>query len=109
MDYVLVVKTTHDVHYRVRAAYVLQEFIAQALALGRTLHQARYVHELDDRRGVLFRLVELREEIQPFVGHRHHADVGVYRAEGVVGALRAGVGYGVEKRALAHVGQTDDT
>ena len=106
VDYVLVVKAAHDVDYRVRAAYVLQEFVAQALALGRALHQARYVHELDDRRGVFLRLIELREEVQPLVRHGDHADVGVYRAEGVVGALRARVGYGVEQRALAHVGQT---
>src|SRR5699024_6261169 len=99
----------HDVDYGVRAAYVLQELVAQALALGRALYKSRYVHELYDSRRVFLRLIELSEEVQPLVRHRDHADVRVYRAEGVIGALCAGVSYRIEQRALAHVGQSDDT
>ena len=47
-------------------------------------------------RGLLVRLVHLRQVVQPLVRHGHHAHVGVDGAEGVVGALGAGVGDGVE-------------
>ena len=86
-----------------------QELVAQARALAGALDETGDVHELDDRRGLLVGLVHLRQLVQPLVGDGHHAHVGVDGAEGIVGALRAGVGDGVEQRRFAHVGQAHDT
>ena len=109
VDDVLVVKAADHVDHRVGLPDVGQELVAQPLAPAGPLHQARDVHELDHRRGLLVRLVHLRQPVQPPVGHRHHAHVGVYGAEGVVGALRPGAGNGVEQGGLAHVGQPYDS
>ncbi len=109
VDDVVVVKAADHVDDGVRLPDVGQKLVAQALALGGALHQTGDVHELDDRRGLLLGLVNFRQLVQPGVGHRHHAHVGVDGAEGIVGRLRAGVGDGVKEGALAHVGQTHNT
>ena len=106
---VLVVKAADHVDDGVGLPDVGQELVAQALALAGALHQSGDVHEFDDRRGLLIRLIHLRQLVQPVVGHGHHAHVGVDGAEGIVGALRAGVGDGVEQGGLADVRQSDDT
>ena len=109
MDHVLVVKAAHHVDDGVGLADVGQKLVAQALPPGGPLHQSGDVHELDHRRGSLLGVVHLRQLVQTGVGHRHHAHVGVDGAEGVVGALRAGVGNGVEQGALSHIGETHDS
>ena len=109
VDDILVVKAAHHVDDGVRAAYVLQEFVAQALAVAGALDKPGYVHELYDGRGVLLGAVQVAQEVQPLIGHSHHADVGLDGAERVVGALRARVGDGVEQGALAHVGQAHNS
>ena len=86
-----------------------QELVAKARALAGTLHQTRDIHELDDSGGLFVGLVHLGQLVQPLVGHGHHAHVGVDGAEGVVGALGAGVGDGVKQGRFAHIGQTHDT
>ena len=105
---VSIVKAADHVDDGVGLPDVGQELVAQARPLAGALHQAGDVHELDDRRGLLVRLVHLRQVVQPLVRHGHHAHVGVDGAEGVVGALGAGVGDGVEQGRFAHVGQTHD-
>ena len=108
VDDVLVVEAAHHMDDGVGLPDVGEELVAQALAPGGPLHQARDVHELDDGGGGLLGIVHLAEPGQPGVGDRHHAHVGVDSAEGVVGALRAGVGDGVKEGRFAHVGQTHD-
>ena len=110
MDDVVVVKAAHHMDDGVALPDVPQELVAQARALGRALDQARDVHELDDGGGLFVGLPDLGQLVQPGVGHRHDAAVGLDGAEGVVGRLGvAGRGDGVEKGGLAHVGQADDT
>ena len=109
MHDVLVVKAAHHVNDGIGAADVLQKLIAQTSALRRALHQTCNVHEFDDGGGLFVWLVHLGQLVQPRIGYGHHAHVGLDGAEGIVGALRPGVGDGVEQCALAHVGQTDDT
>ena len=109
MDDVVVVKAAHHVHQRVALPDMAQELVAQARALGRALDQARDVHELHDGGGLFVGLPHLGQLVQPGVGHRHDAAVGLDGAEGVVGRLGvAGRGDGVEKGRLAHIGQPDD-
>ena len=109
VDDVGVVEAAHDVRYRVHLANVGKELVAQSLALGGALDQTRDVDELDHGGGVLFGMVHLSQHVEAPVRHRHHAHVGLDGAEGVVRRLRAGVGNGVEKGALAHVGQSHDS
>ena len=53
-------------------------------------------------------MVKIAQPGQPAVGNGYHPHIGVDGAEGVIGALGAGVGNGVEQGRLAHVGQTHD-
>ena len=104
MHDVLVVEAAHHMDDGVGAADVLQKLIAKARALRRALYQTRDVHELDDGRGLLVRLIHLRQLVQTRIRHGHHAHVWLDGAEGVVGALRPGIGDSVEQCTLAHVG-----
>ena len=88
---------------RVHLADMGQELVAQALALARAAHQTRDIHELHDRRGGLFRVVQVGQRLEPLIRHGDHADVGVDRAEGIVRALRARLRDRVEQGGLADV------
>ena len=109
VDHVLVVKAAHNMDHRIGHTDVGEKLVAQALTSAGTLYQTGNVYELDHCWGGLFGVVHLCQLVQPGVGHRHHAHVGVDGAEGVVGALCAGVGDGVEQGGLAYVGQSHDT
>ena len=109
MHDVLVVKTADYMDDGVRAADVLQKFVAQARTLAGALDKARNVHEFDDRRSLFVRLVHLSQLVQPCIRHRHHTHIGLDGAEGVVSALCPGIGDGVKQGALAHIGQSYDT
>ena len=62
----------------------------------------------DGRRQELLRAEDLREHVQPRVGHAHHADVGLDRRERVVRREHVVLGQRVEQGGLADVGQADD-
>ena len=109
MHDVLIIEAAHHMDDGVRLPDIGQELVAQARALAGALHQTRNIHELDDGRGLFVRLVHLGQLVQPLVGHCHHTHIGVNGAEGVVGALGAGVGDGVEQGGFSHVGQSHDT
>ena len=109
MGDVAVLKAPHHMDDGVGGADVAQELVAQTLALGGALHQTGDVHEFDDGGGKLLGIVHIPEPLQPLVGNGHHAHVGVYGAEGIVGGFGTGVGDCVEQGALAHVGQTHDS
>ena len=84
----VVVKAAHHMDDGVHLADIGEELVAQALALGwrRCTRPAMSTNSMVA--GVyLFRLVHLRELVQPLVRHRHHADIRLDGAEGVVGAL----------------------
>ena len=95
-------------HDGVHLADVGQELVAQTLAAARALHQTRDVHEFQRGRGVLLRMIHLRQHVQPLVRHGHHAGVRLDGAEGIVGGLRTRAGDCIKQRALADVRQTDD-
>ena len=109
MDHVVIVKAAHHMDDGVGHADVAQKLVAQALAPAGSLHQTGNIHKLNDRRSGFFRVVHLSKLVQPVVGDGHHTHIRVDGAEGIVGALRAGVGDGVEQGALAHIGQTHDS
>ena len=108
MDHVFVVETADHMDNGVRLPDIGQKLIAQPFALAGPFHQSRDVHKLHHRRGLLLRLVHLRQHVQPLVRHGHHAHVGGNGTEGIVRALRPGVGNGVKEGGLSHVGQSHD-
>ena len=108
-DDVGVIKAANDMNNGVGIADIAEELVAETFALRRALDETRDIHELDRGRGILFRLVHLREIVQPRVRHGDDADVRLDRAERIVRRLRPGVCQRIEKRALAHIGQTHDT
>ena len=109
MHDVVVVKAADHMDDGVGIADVAQKLIAQTCPLGSALHQPGDVYELDDGGGVFLWVIQLRQIVQPTVRHGDHAHIGLDGAEGVIGALRARTGNGVEQGALAHIGQAHDT
>ena len=71
-------------------ADVGEKLIAEPLALGGAAHQAGDVDEGEPRRDDLLRAGDLGQRLQPRVGHRDVADIGLDGAEGIVGRLRRG-------------------
>ena len=106
---VFIIKAADHMDNGIRLPDIGQELIAKTSALTGALHQTRNVHELNDRRGLLIRLVDLRQLVQPRIRHSYHAHIGINGAERVIGALRTGVGNGVEQGRFAHIGQSHDT
>ena len=54
-------------------------------------------------------LADRRQRLQARIGHRHAADIGLDRAERIIGRLRRRRrGQGVEQGRFADIGQTDD-
>ena len=106
---IFVVKAADHMDDGIGLADVGQELVAEARTLTGSLHQTGNVHELNDRRGLFVRLIDLCQLVQPCIRHCHHAYVGVNGAEGVVGAFSTGVGNGVEQGGLANIRQSHDT
>ena len=106
---VVVVEAADHVDDGLDLSDVSEELVAKPFALGRALYQARDIAEFHDRVGGLFGIVDLVELGDPLVRHGHDAHVGLDSAERIVGGLGAGLGYGVEKGALAHVGKSHDS
>ena len=106
---VFVVKATDHMDNGIGLANIGQELVAKARTLTGTLHQTGNVHELNDRRGLFVRLIDLCQLVQPCIRHCYHAHVGVNGAEGVVGAFSTSVGDGVEQGGLANIRQSHDT
>ena len=95
---------------RIDPADVAQELVAEPLAARGTPHQPGDVDEFELGRHDLRRFAEPRADLEPLVGYRHPADIGLDRAEGIVRRLgRGGLGQRVEERRLADIGQADDT
>ena len=106
---VFIVEAAHNMHDGIGAADVLKELVAETCALARALDKTRDVDKFDDGGGLLLGVVHLGELVEALVGDGHHADVRLDGAEGVVGALGACVGDGVEQSGLADVRKSDDT
>ena len=102
-------EAAHDVCNGIDLADVLEEFIAEALALGRALDEAGDVDEAHGSRRRLLRVVEFMQDLEARVWYGDDADIRLDRAEREVRGLCAGFRDGIEKRALADVRQADNT
>ena len=109
MDDVPILEATDDVQHSVHLPDVGKELVPQTLSLGGTPDKAGNVHEFNDSRRILLRMVHLGQLVQPLIGYGHHAYIGFYGAEGVIGGLCAAAGQGIKKGRLAHIGQSYDS
>ena len=109
MSDVGVFKAAHDMDDRVAAADVGQKLVSEALALRRTLDEARDVNKLDDGGRKLLGVVLVAQPLEPLVRHRNDADVRVDGAERVVVRRDTRVRDGIEKRGFADIRQADDS
>ena len=107
-DVVVDERPQHE-HDRVDLADVGEELVAETLALARSFDEPADVDDLD--RGVdgLLRLRHGRELVESVVGHLGHPDVRVLGGERVRRGERTAAGQRVVQRALARVGETDQS
>ena len=109
MGHVVVLEAAHHMGDGVDLADVGEELVAEALALRGAAHQARDVDERQPRRHDLLGLGELRQRVEPRIGHRHLADVRLDGAERIVRRLRRRrLRQCIEERRLADIGHADD-
>ena len=104
-----VLKAADHMNDSISGADVAKEFVAQAFALGRTLHKAGNVNEFNDGRSDLLGVVQLCQPVQTLIGNRNHTNVGVDGAECIVVSGYACIGDCIKQGRFAHVGQSDDT
>ncbi len=105
-----ILKATNHLDDRIHLPDMGKKLVPQPFPLARPLDETGNIHQLDRGRHHLLALRHGRHPVQATVGHRDHPHVGLDRAEWVVGRLRlAGAGHRVEKGALPHIRQTDDS
>jgi hypothetical protein len=90
MGDVAILETAQHMGDGVDLADIGEELVAQPLALGRALHQPGDVDEGHPRRDDLLRLRDLGQLVEPRIGHRHLADIGLDGAEREIRRLRRG-------------------
>jgi len=108
MGHVPVLKAAHHLHDGVAFADMAQKLIAQTLPAARPPDQPGDIHEFHRGGRIFFGVVHLRQDVQPAVGDRDDADIGLDGAERVIGGRHPRAGDGVKKRALAHIRQAYD-
>ena len=102
-------EAAQDVDDRVDLADVGEELVAEPFALGGAADEAGDVDELDLGLDLLRRLGDLADLVEPRIGHRDPADIGLDRAEWIIGRLRrGGLGQRIEKGRFADVRQADN-
>ena len=90
-------------------ADVGEELVAEAFSLAGAFDEAADVDDLDLRVDGLLRLRHRRQLVEAVVGHLGHTDVRVLRGERVRRGERTTAGQRVVQRALARVGETDES
>jgi hypothetical protein len=107
---VVIDKTAQDVDDGVDFADIAEELVAEPLTLGRAAHQPGDVDEGELGFDDLLRSGDFCQRVEPRIGHRDLADVGLDRAERIIGRLRRlRLRQRVEQGRFADIGQTDDT
>ena len=109
MRNIVVFKAADNMYYSVHFTYMAQKFISETLALACAFNKSRDVHKFNGSGRKLVRLIHFGEFIKSFIRYAHHAHIRLYRAERVVRALSARIGYGIKKRAFSHVRKPDYT
>ena len=87
MDHIGILKAADDMDDRVGLPDIGEKLIPEALPLGGPLHKPGNIHKFYHRRRRLLGMIELREQMEPFVRHSDNPHIGVYRAKGIVCGL----------------------
>jgi hypothetical protein len=107
---VVIFETAQHMDDGVNLTDIGEELVAQPFTLGRAAHEARNVDKAQLRLDNLLAAANLRDHMQPRIGHRDCADIGLDRAKGIIRRLRRlRLGQRVEQGGLAHIGQPDNT
>ena len=109
MGDVAALEAAQDVDDGVDLADVGEELVAEALALRGAADEAGNVDELELGLDLAGRPGDLGDPVEPRIGHRDPPDIGLDRAERIIGRLRRrGLGQRVEQGRLADIRQPDD-
>ena len=109
MDHVVVLEAAQHIGDGVDLADIGEELIAEPFALRGAAHQPGNIDEGEPRGDHLRGLGDGREPVEPRIGHRHVADIGLDGAERIIGGLgRGALRQRVEQGGLADIGQPDD-
>ena len=108
MNHVVVFKAAHHIDRGIGLADMGQEFVAQTLACAGAGHEARNVHELDNRRHDPFRRDDGGELLQAGIGHLDDPDVGFDGAERIIFGSDTRLGQRVEQGRFTDIGQAYD-
>ena len=110
MGDVAALEASQHVDDRVDLADVAEELVAQPFALGGAADQPGNVDELELGLDLLRRFGDPGDLVEPRIGDRDPADIGLDRAEGIIGRLRRRrLGQRIEQGRFADIGQADDT
>jgi uncharacterized glyoxalase superfamily protein PhnB len=109
MGDIVIGKAAQHMGDRIDLADIGQELVAQPLALRGALHQPGNIDKGDSRRNHAGRPGDRRQPVEPRIGHRNIAGIGLDRAEREIRRLGGRCPrQRVEKRRLAHIRQADD-
>ena len=104
------IKAANHMQNRVDVFDRRKKFIALAFTFGSPLHQTSDIDQFDLRWNNLVGFGNSLQHPHAWIGHRHHAGVGLDGTERIVRRLRRlRLSQGIEDSALADVRQTNDT
>jgi hypothetical protein len=109
MSDIFVLEATNGMRNGIHGPDVLQELVPQPFAFTGSPDETRNIEELKRRGGNLFGMNQLRQALQPFIGHRNNANVRINRTEPIVRHLRPDRRKGIEDRRFSNIGKTYDS
>ena len=110
MGDVVILEAAQHLEDRIDASDGAEKLVAEPLALARSPYQTGDVDHLELGLDDLFRLRDPRDFLQPMIGHRHAAGIGLDGAERIIGGGgRLRRGQRIEEGRLTDIGQADDT
>ena len=106
---IVVSETAYHLQNGLCFADIGQKPIAQALTFRGALDQAGDINKLHMGRRLFFRPDQIGQLPKARIGHRHHADMRVNRAKGIIFSGDGRAGQRVKERRFTHIGQAHDT
>mgnify|MGYP000043539549 CR=1 FL=1 len=96
-------------NYRIHFANMRKEFVSQTLAAICAANKPRNINKTYCCGNKALRMIHLVQYFQSFIGNVDNADIGFNCAERVIRSLCARLGDSVKERALADIGQADNS
>ena len=108
VNHIAILETAHYMNDRIYFTNISEELVSQAFTFRSTLDQTGDVNELNDSRCNLLGMIHFTKKPNPLIRDRHNTDIGINRAERIVGRLCPCLCKCIKKCALSHVGKTYD-